>query len=184
MNSATRLKILIDSGKTVFRPIELQMLWQEAPPHTKTNALRMAEKGLIVQLAKGYYALNKDYNVYELANRIVSPSYVSFDSALFYFHVNFQFKKNISSAATLNYQKTIKNNLFEYFIMKESLFFNLEGIYLRDHISMACPERAVLDCFYFGFLPNIDDKEKLNIPYLRKLAAYYPKTVQKKALRL
>jgi len=64
--------------------------------------------------------------------------------------------------------------------MKKSLFFMAEGVVARDGVSIALPERAVLDSFYFGFLPDIDNPEKLNKEYLVKLSRLYPKTVQNK----
>jgi len=183
MNSSERLKILIDSGKTVFKLSELQILWRENQLNTKISALRMLKKSLIIRITKGYYALNYNYNIYELANLIIKPSYVSFNSALSYKGLNFQPRKEIDSVSLINYKKIINNVQYKYFSMKKELFFNLEGVIIRDNVSVACPERAMLDCFYFGFLPDISNKEKLNITYLKKLSEIYPYTVQKKIKR-
>jgi predicted transcriptional regulator of viral defense system len=180
MNSSDRLKIMVESGKTVFRPIDLQILWQDKQLNAKINAIRMVERGIIIKLAKGYYALNENYNIYELANSIISPSYVSFDSALFYFSFNFQLKNQVSSVAPINYQKKIGQILFKYFSMKKKNLYNLEGIIIKNNVSIACPERAILDSFYFGFLPDVDNMENLNKKYLNRLSLFYPKTVQKK----
>ncbi len=49
-----------------------------------------------------------------------------------------------------------------------------------EGVAMALPERAILDSFYYGYLPDIDDPSKLNKTFLEKLSALYPKTVQKK----
>jgi len=51
---------------------------------------------------------------------------------------------------------------------------------MREGVTMALPERAILDSFYFGYLPDIDDPSKLNKTLLSKLSVLYPKTVQKK----
>jgi hypothetical protein len=59
----------------------------------------MVEKGLVVRWATGYYTLNDRFNRYELANRILSPSYVSFQSALFYAGINFQARGEVGSVA-------------------------------------------------------------------------------------
>jgi len=175
-----RLKILNDSKRTVFNTKDLQSLWQESPRNTVIIAKRMVNRGLILKLSKGYYALNKEYNPYELANLIVSPSYVSFNSALFFWDVCFQVTDTINSVATFNYEKKIGDITFKYYAMKEELFFNLEGIIIKDNISIASPERAILDSFYFGFLVNIDNVEKINFTFLKKISLFYPKSVQKK----
>jgi predicted transcriptional regulator of viral defense system len=184
MNNSERFKILIDTQRTVFTPQDLRQLWQANEHAAKISAIRMVEKGLIIRIAKGYYAPNDRYNPHELANRIVTPSYVSLNTALFYANVNFQYRNEICSVATLDYAKKIGKVLFSYVAMKKNLFYTLEGITQHDGISIALPERAILDCFYFGFLPDIDDEDKINKTYLVKLSHHYPKTVQKKIQRL
>lgn len=180
INLSQRLKILTDSKKTVFRARDLQGLWQENPKNTIIAAKRMVGKGLILKLAKGYYALNEEYNIYELANLVISPSYVSFGSALFYWNVCFQVGDTINSVSLLNYEKKIEDRIYKYYAMRKELFFNLEGIVSKDNISIASPERAILDSFYFGFLANIDNEEKINFTHLKKISLFYPKSIQKK----
>lgn len=183
MNSAKRLKTLTETEREVFTASDLRDLWGDKPGTATAAAKRMVEKGLLVKVAKGYYALDEDFSVWELANLIVSPSYVSMDSALFYQGVSFQKTKRVNSVATLNYEREIRGYTFKYYSMKESLFFNLEGLDYEGELSIAYPERALLDCFYFGVLPNIDNEEKINPSYLKRLSSFYPKAVRKKASR-
>ena len=49
---------------------------------------------------------------------------------------------------------------------------------------MVFPERAILDCFYFGLLPNLDNVNKINFTYLKKISIFYPKSVIKKVNKL
>ena len=184
MNSSERLKILMDSGRSVFSAQDLRLLWRDDEHNAKTNAIRMVQKGLVLRIAKGYYALNSRYNEYELANRVVSPSYVSFQSALAFAGVSFQARNQVDCAARFNYRKKIGTRVLAYYALKEELLFNLDGIHTAGGISIALPERAVLDCFYLGFLPDIDHREKLNAVTLERLSAFYPKTVRKKVLTL
>ncbi len=121
MTNAQRLKILIDTGKTVFSSKNLQSLWGINSQTAKIATKRMTERGLIIKLAKGYYVLSKDFNVCELANLVISPSYVSFNSALFYHGVSFQVSNTISSVSRLTYQKKIAGYTLNYYSMKESL---------------------------------------------------------------
>ena len=180
INLSQRLKILADSKKSVFNTKDLQDLWRENSKNTIVAAKRMVRKGLILKLAKGYYALNKKYDIYELANLIISPSYISFGSALFYWNVCFQVGDTINSVSLLNYEKKIEDRTYKYYAMKKELFFNLEGKVFKDNISIASPERAILDSFYFGFFLNIDNEEKINFTYLKKTSLFYPKSIQKK----
>lgn len=184
MNHSERLKILQESGRTVFTPLDLRMLWQVNTLSAKMSAVRMEEKNLIVRLATGYYALNDRYSRYELANRVQAPSYVSFQSALFYQGINFQARNEVGSVALRDHRKKVGDTIYTHVAMKQDLFFNAEGVVTREGFSIALPERAILDSFYFGYLPDIDDASKLNKTFLEKLSAFYPKTVQKKARKL
>ena len=179
-NITQKLKTLMDSKKTVFRTKDLQSLWEENSRNTVIYAKRMVAKNLILKLEKGYYALNKEYNFYELANLIISPSYVSFNSALFFYGVCFQVSDTVQSVSLLNYQKEIEDRVYKYQSMKKVLFFKPDGIDLIDNISVASPERALLDSFYFGVVANIDDWDKINKTYLNNLAKNYPLSVQRK----
>ncbi|MFH1029842.1 MAG: hypothetical protein V1770_01120, partial [bacterium] len=86
----------------------------------------------------------------------------------------------IHSVALLKYQKQMDGRTYAYQAMKKDLFFDIEGIDSKNNISIASPERAVLDCFYFGATANVDDWEKINKTYLKKLSLKYPRSVQKK----
>lgn len=184
MNKAQRLKILSDSEKTVFANADLSVLWGTDSVYTKIIASRMAQEGLLTRLSRGIYTYKKDYHPFELANRLVTPSYISCHSALFAAGICFQVTALVSCVALVNMTKRIKGEIFKYFYMKPRLFFNREGIAYKGKFSIATPERALLDCFYFGLLPSIDNPEKLNPTALKHLSQFYPKTVQAKTRRL
>ncbi|OIO38322.1 MAG: hypothetical protein AUJ71_03215 [Candidatus Omnitrophica bacterium CG1_02_49_16] len=183
-SNSQRLKRLMDSGRTVFTLLELRMFWRANALNAKIAAVRMTDKGLLLRLADGYYALNERYNRYEFANRLLSPSYVSFHAVLFFAGVNFQARGEIGSVARRVSRRKIQDTLYSYCAMKEDLFFNRDGLVIRDGVFMADPERAVLDSFYFGYLPDVDDAAKLNKTHLQNLSRYYPLTVQKKTRAL
>ena len=184
MDNAQRLKILSLTGRTVFSFKNLKDLWQSSSQTTKVIAKRMVDKNLITRISRGYFALDENFNEFELANIIITPSYVSFNSSLFHHGISFQVSMIISSVALLHYQRKINEKTYKYFSMKESLFFNLEGINYKDHFAIAKPERAILDCLYFGLLPNIDVHDKLNFNYIEKISSFYPKSVQKKLKKI
>lgn len=184
MNKASRYQILVECGRTVFSNADLSTLWSTDIIFTKILASRMSKEGLLTRLAHGIYTYRKEYNIFELANRLVTPSYVSCHSALFDAGVCFQKSALVSSVALVNKAKHIKDEAFHYFHMKPALFFNLEGMMYKGNFSIAVPERALLDSFYFGFLPSVDNPEKLNPHLLRHLSQFYPETVQAKTERL
>jgi len=184
MTNAERLKILTESGRSVFSSRELQDFWQIDSVAFKLSAKRMVEKGLIIRIAKGYFSLSENFNIHELANLIITPSYVSLHTALVYHSIAFQLSDTVSSVALLNYERKIGDRVYKYYTMKESLFLNLEGIIYKNNLAIATVERAILDAFYFGALPNLDNFDAINLHALEELSFYYPKVVQKEVKQL
>jgi predicted transcriptional regulator of viral defense system len=180
MDNAERLKVLADSGKSVFSLENLRFLWESKPETTKILAKRMVDKSLLIRIARGYFSMSENFNPYELANLIISPSYVSMQSALLYHGISFQLSSIVTSVGLLNYTREAGGKTFRYYSMKESLFYQLDGVHYKGNLSMAAPERAIADCFYFGLLPSVDNREKINSFLLDKISSHYPKTVQRK----
>jgi len=182
-NLSWRLKILNNTKRTIFRTKDLQKIWGDNERTTVFTAKRMVQKELIFKLSKGYYALSRDYNYYELANALIIPSYVSFNSALLLHGVCFQVSDSIDSVSPIYKRKQVDGKNFSYHSMKKDLFLNNEGIEHRDNVILATPERAILDSFYFGYNPNIDNEDKINKTYLKRLAKLYPQTIQNEIKR-
>ena len=112
------------------------------------------EKGYIAKVIKGYYIssdLQIDENVlFEIANRIYKPSYISFETALSYYRLIPESVYGISSASTRRTYsfKTIKGE-FSYKTIKWDLFFGYDLVrYNNKCIKIASTEKAILDFFY------------------------------------
>ncbi len=113
-------------------------------------------KGYIRKIVRGYYIfsdLELSENVlFEIANKIYSPSYVSFEMALFYHHLIPESVYGITSASTrrtYNFKSPIAE--FSYRAIKPDLFFgyNLVG-YNNKRFKIAGVEKAVLDYLYIN----------------------------------
>jgi predicted transcriptional regulator of viral defense system len=110
------------------------------------------DKGYI----KGYYIssdIEIDENVlFEIANRIHKPSYISFETALSYYHLIPESVYGISSASTRK-TYTFKTPIgeFNYKTIKPDLFFGYDLVsYDNKHIKIASIEKAILDFFYLN----------------------------------
>jgi len=112
------------------------------------------EKGYIAKVIKGYYIssdLQIDENVlFEIANRIYKPSYISFETALSYYRLIPESVYGISSASTrrtYSFKTTIGE--FSYKTIKFDLFFGYDLVrYTNKYIKIASIEKAILDFFY------------------------------------
>lgn len=129
---------------------------------------RWNKQGLIVQLKRGLYLLNRNDRAKEpsrffLANQLVFPSYVSLESALSYYHIIPEGVYQITSVTTAKPAQFISiEGTYMFRHVKQSLFFGFEAV--RDESGfetlMASPEKALLDFFYLNlaqFSPT-DDK--------------------------
>ena len=112
------------------------------------------EKGYIRKIIKGHYMFSdlelNESALFEIANRIYVPSYISFEMALSYYHLIPGSVYGITSVTT---RKTYRFNTevaeFAYRTVKPALFFGFELVrYDNKVFKIAAIEKAVLDYLY------------------------------------
>ena len=127
------------------------------------------DKGYIKKVIKGYYIFsNLELNenvLFEIANRIYSPSYISFEMAFSYYHLIPESVYGITSAST---RKTYRFKTpiaeFSYRTIRQNLFFGYELVkYNNKYFKIAGVEKAILDYFYI----NSDINTKSDFASLR-----------------
>lgn len=112
------------------------------------------DKGYIKKVIRGYYIfsdLQLNENVlFEVANRIYSPSYISCEMALSYYHLIPESVYGITSVSTRRtYNFTTPIAEFAYRTVKPGFFFGYNLIrYDNKCFRMASIEKAILDYFY------------------------------------
>ncbi|MCK4420267.1 hypothetical protein KAW48_00605 [candidate division WOR-3 bacterium] len=127
------------------------------------------EKGYIKKVISKYYIfsdLELTENVlFEIANRIYSPSYISLEMALSYYHLIPESVYGISSISTrrtYSFESKIAN--FYYRTTKPELFFGYALVkYNGSSFKIATIEKCILDYFYL----NTDIKQKEDFESLR-----------------
>lgn len=163
MTKGNYLTSLLRSNKTVFSSNDIAMLWHE----TTTNATRVrlhyfVEKGELYRIRKGLYAKNEQYNRLELATRVLSPSYVSFETVLVKEGLIFQYYAPIFIASYTTREITIDQQIYSIRKIKYEILVNATGIDHVNETSIATKERAFLDMlyidphFYFDNLRSLD----------------------------
>jgi len=114
------------------------------------------EKGYIKKIAKGYYIFSDlkldEGALFEIANRIYSPSYISFEAALSYYGMIPEAVYGVTSASTRKtYSLKAPIAEFSYRTISTGLFFGYDLIKHGDkHFRIASPEKAVLDYCYIN----------------------------------
>ena len=187
--------ILLRSPSTVFTTRDVALLWSEPDADiVKRKLYRYHKTGKIYAIRKGIYAKDKNYNKFELANKIFTPSYISFETVLAKAGVIFQYYERIFLASYLSLEIKVDCQTYVYMKIKDSILTDLTGIEKTDGFYIASPERALLDViylnkdYYFDHLDNIDweKAEKIlpiygNSRQMKNTIAKYRQAAQKES---
>jgi predicted transcriptional regulator of viral defense system len=157
------LDTLLRSKKTVFSTKDVALLWgEENEGATRVRLSYYVKKGKLTHIHRGLYAKDKNYNKFELATRIYTPSYISFETVLTRTGINFQYYSNIFVASYINREIEIDGQKIIFVRMKDYVLSNTVGIEHKDGYAVATKERAFLDRIYvskdyhFDYLDSLD----------------------------
>ncbi len=157
------LEVLLRSPQTIFSTKDAVLLWKENDNSVVTDRLKKyAKSGKLFRAYRGLYAKDQKFDYLELATRIYTPSYVSFETVLTRAGVNFQYYGNIFVASYVNREIRVGEQKVTFVRMKSYVLSNTIGIEHKDGYPIATPERAFLDRVYvskdyhFDNLANLD----------------------------
>lgn len=142
---------------------------------------KLLKSKILEKVGKNCYILAKiPAHQYLVANYHLTPSYISFESALSYYGILSQFPTEVTSATskkTANYN--LNNQMYSYVHLKKDLFWGYDK--RDDGFLIASPEKAVLDQAYMaskGLKSFPKDELDWSLVDRKKLAEYaklYPK---------
>lgn len=174
---------LSNSKKTVFTFDEIQNIFLIQNKQVLKNKINSyVKKWILKRITRWIYSLEwKEINKFELANKIYSPSYISFFSALYHHSIIFQYENDVYLA----YKKSDTKNILDFDIklknIKKETLLNPSWIINNWEYSIASAERAFLDTIYiywdiyFDNIKNIDYKKVEEL-----LEIYKSKNLEKK----
>ena len=143
---------------TVFSLSEIR---QEDPRFHRRRLNEWQKKGYLKKLINGCYLFSErvidEKTLFEIANRIYSPSYVSCEAALSYHGLIPESVYGITSASTrkTSHFKTAIGD-FIYRTIRPRLYFGFEYVKSGErYCKIACPEKAFLDHLYLR--PDLGD---------------------------
>ncbi|OGG15547.1 hypothetical protein A3D77_05895 [Candidatus Gottesmanbacteria bacterium RIFCSPHIGHO2_02_FULL_39_11] len=163
MKKGDYLAAILRSNKTVFSSKDIVLLWQDSG--TSATWVRLnyyVKKGALYRIRKGFYAKSKEYNKLELATRVFTPSYVSFETVLAKEGLIFQYYDRIFIASYLKRELTIDGQTYSYKKMKDGILMNSIGIEHINETSVAIKERALLDTLYVNNDYHFDNVRSVN----------------------
>jgi len=157
------LEVLLRSPQTIFSTKEVALLWGESNATVVSRRLNSyAQVGKLVRVRRALYAKDRNYNQWELATRIYTPAYISFETVLAAEGIVFQFYGNIFVASYLEREINADGQKISLVRMKDYVLSNIAGIIHKDGVAIATKERAFLDRLYvskkyhFDNLPSLD----------------------------
>ena len=157
------LDILLRSKKTIFSLKDVVLLWRES--NIKATKVRLSyyiRNKKLIRLHRGLYAKDKNYNKYEVAVKLLTPSYVSFESVLGSNGITFQYYEQIFVASYIKREIVCDNQKYSFRRIKKSILINPIGIDQNNEYSIATKERAFLDTIYRSKDYHFDNLSSIN----------------------
>ena len=154
---------LMRSKKTVFTFKDLILLWGESDVNfVKKKIHRYVKSGKMNSIRKGIYSKDKNYDKYELATKIYTPSYISLETVLGAAGITFQFYGQIFVVSYTTKEIECDGQKYSYKKIKDTILTNQAGIESRENYNIASPERAFLDVIYLHKDYHFDNLSILN----------------------
>jgi predicted transcriptional regulator of viral defense system len=153
-----------------FTVFSLHDILQVDPAFHRRRLNDWQNKEYIKKVIKGFYifsdlALNENV-LFEIANKIYKPSYISLESALSYYDLIPESTYGVTSVSTRRtYKFTTSTAEFSYKTIRLDLYFGyFIQAYNQKSFKIAFPEKAILDYLYLNpHLKNEKDFESLRV---------------------
>ncbi len=173
-----KIEQLLVSSQAVFTVQDLATLWKVSNKVSLYSNIRYyLETGRLKKVHKGVYVVGEldEISSFEVAQKLITPSYVSYYTALAAHGIIFQLYSSIHSMALQSKQLNIfsKNEKFVYHKLKEKVFYNSLGIEDRTKYLIAGPERAVCDSLYLTSDLAFDSLKMIDFDLLKKVSKIY-----------
>lgn len=175
---------VLKSKATVFSFKELLLLSGEKPGTLMQRLNYYVKKGVLHGVRRGLYAKDKEYNKLELATKIYTPSYVSFETVLAQEGIIFQYYTSIFVATYQTRAIVCDNQQYEFRKIKDAILTNAAGIKNKEFYFIASKERAFLDTLYLNKEYHFDNLSLLDFDkVLALLPIYKNKRMEKQVAR-
>lgn len=164
------LKVILKSKQTVFSFKELLLLLKTDDVRALKSKLNYYIKnGELHHIRRGLYARDKNYNRLELATKILTPSYVSFETVLISAGIIFQYYTATFVASYQSREIICDGQTYIFRRIKPTILTNSLGV--ENNIATA--ERAFLDLLYLNKEYHFDNLEPLNWDKVYEILSIY-----------
>ena len=173
MEKADLIRIL-KTDRTVFSFKDILLESSEDSPALLRRRLHhYIQKGELYAIRRGLYAKAENYDKFELATKIFTPSYISFETVLARAGMIFQYYERIFVASYLSREIICDGQGYSYKKIKGWVLTNRAGVEHRDYYAIASAERAFLDIVYLYKNYYVDNLSPLNWEKVFELVPIY-----------
>ena len=179
----TLVQQLLDLNKAYFSLADLEKVLGQQRPSLYVTLNRLVKSGVLVRLRRGVYqVILQSPDLPRIANQLVYPSYLSFESALSRHGILSQIPYALTFATPHRSRRLLLGDTtVQFHQLKQKLYF---GFTLEGGLYVAEPEKALLDQLYMVTrgLSNLGwdelDLSALDRERLRMYAGHFPTGVQ------
>ena len=178
-------RILRKITKPFFTLDEVAFALDLKPESAAVLCNRYVKKGLLTRLKRGLYARTEtlanlgQVELFQIANFLQVPSYISLATALSYYGLTTQVQRKFFESICVKRTKTFDRGglSFRYIKINPRLY---RGFKRDKGVFIALPEKAILDAFYLDSMGRYPldisslDLKKLDEQSLTELARIYP----------
>lgn len=178
------LEKINNADKLLLNTNDIAKLLSISKESAKVTAARYAKKGVLIRVKKDLYVtktkftLLKEEELFQIANLIQTPSYISLTTALSYYEITTQQQRDFMESIALKRSKdVVVNNVeFTFTKIKKELY---KGFELKGSFFIAIPEKALADAIYLTSLKRYNcDFDAIDFNQINKnsVAAYLENT--------
>ena len=168
------LVALYGSKQTVFTSREIALLIGAKSMNTlKSKLAYYVKTGRLIRLRRGMFAKNKTYDRNELAVRIYTPAYLSFETVLARTGVIFQYYESLFVASYLSREVIVAEQKIVYRKLRDDILGNQKGLVDRGYFFEATKERAFLDRLYLFPEYYFDNLRGMDWDVCKEIAPIY-----------
>lgn len=170
----TRLEILQKTESNIFTTSDLMVLWSVSDRRDAIESVKdYIRRERMFSIKRGIYSLAKQYDVRELAQKLISPSYLSYYTALSVHGIIFQKYSEIHAFALYSKTIVINDQKFIYHKISNQILHIQEGIIVEKGYTIASSERAICDSLYLNKTLGFDNLRNIDVEKLVKISKIY-----------
>jgi len=171
------LKALLRSHQSVFTFKDLLLAWEGVDAVTARKRVNYYVKsGDLYSIRRGIYARDTHYDRLELATKILTPAYISFETVLGSAGITFQYYSQIFVASYQSLERTVDGQEIVFRQLNSAILTNSSGVENRETYAIATHERAFLDVIYLTRDYHFDNLSPLNWEKVLELLPVYGKS--------